>query len=145
MWAEGSEPVRSALPMPEVDVAARLADDETADRWIAEVERFFDPSFQATIRLPGMAPVTVLGLDGLRNVMRDWLSQWVSFRVEVEDVIENGAFVVTVFRADARRHPDWPEHELRRTVLWTLRDGHIVHGDFNIPRTEALVIGGFKP
>jgi SnoaL-like domain len=143
--AENSELVRSALPMPDVDVAARLTDDEAADRWIDEVERFYDPSFQGTIRLPGVAPVTVLGLDGLRNVMRGWLSHWVSYEVEIEDVIENGAFVVMVFRANARRHPDAPEEERRRTVLWELRDGRIVRGDFNIPHAEALAMAGLKP
>jgi len=142
--AENREIVRSVQPMPDLDIAALLADDEATDRWIDEVVPCFDPSFQGTIRLPGMAPVTVLGLDGLRNVLRGWLSHWVSFQVEIEDVIENGAFVVQVFRANARRHPDAPEEERRRTVLWTLRDGRIVRGDFNVPHAEALAMAGLK-
>ena len=142
MSAENSKLVRSVQPTPDVDVAALLADDEATDRWIDEVVPFFDPSFQGTIRFPGMAPVTVVGLDGLRNVLRGWLSHWVSFQVEIEDVIENGAFVVQVFRANARRHPDAPEEERKRTVLWTLRDGRIVRGDFNVPHAEALAMAG---
>jgi len=130
------------MPMPEVDVAARLSDDEVMDRWIDEVERFYDPSFQGTVRLPGLAPVTFLGLDGLRNVLRGWLSHWATYHVEIEDVIENGAFVVMVFRATTRRDLDAPEEERRRTVLWTVRDGRIVRGDFDIPHTEALAMAG---
>ncbi len=146
MSAENSALVLSALPLPDVDVAARLTDDEAVDRWIDEVERFYDPSFQGTIRLPGMAPVTVLGLDGLRGVFRGWLSHWASYQVEIEDVIENGPFVVTVFLAKARRHAtDAPEEERRRTVLWTVRHGRIVRGDFNVPHAEALVMAGLKP
>ena len=128
--------------MPDVDVAALVADDDATDRWIDEVGPRFDPSFEGTVRLPGMAPVTVLGLDGLRSVIRGWLSQWASFQVEIDDVIENGAFVVMVYRATARRHRDAPEEERRRTALWTLRDGLIVRGDFNIPYSEALAAAG---
>ncbi len=144
MSAENAELVRSAMPMPEVDVAARLSDDEAMDRRIDEVERFYDPSFQGTVRLPGMAPVTFLGLDGLRNVLRGWMSHWASFQVEIEDTISAGAFVVQVFRAHGRRQPDAPEEALRRTVLWTVCDGRIVRGDFNIPHAEALAMAGLK-
>jgi len=140
--AENGELVRSAMPMPEVDVAARLSDDEAMDRRIDEVECFYDPSFQGTVRLPGMAPVTFLGLDGMRDVMKGWLSRWATYQVEIEDVIENGAFVVMVFRATTRRQLDTPEEERRRTVLWTVRDGRIVRGDFDVPHAEALAMAG---
>ncbi len=142
MSAENGELVRSAMPMPEVDVAARLSDDEVMDRWIDEVGCFYDPSFEGTVRLPGMAPVTFLGLDALRDIFRGWLSRWATYQVEIEDVIENGAFVVMVFRATARRQLDTPEEQRRRTVLWTVREGRIVRGDFDIPHAEALAMAG---
>jgi len=101
-----------------------------------------DPSFEGTIRLPGLAPVTFLGLDGLLAVWRRWLTKWASFRVESEEMIDAGEHVVAVDRGYGRREPDAPEEPLRRTVLWTVRDGRVVHADFNVPHTEALAMAG---
>ncbi len=142
MSAENGELVRSAMPLPEVDVASRHSDDEAMDRRIEEVERFYDPSFEGTVRLPGMPLVAFRGLDGLRDILRGSLSRWATYQVEIEDVIENGAFVVMVFRATARRQLDTPEEQRRRTVLWTVREGRIVRGDFDIPHAEALAMAG---
>ncbi len=113
MSAENREVVRSVQLLPDADVLALLTDDKAEGMWIDQVGPFFDPSFQGTIRFPGMAPVAVVGLDGLREVWRGWMSHWASFRVEIEDPISAGAFVVQVFRTYGRRHPDAPEEALR--------------------------------
>lgn len=138
MSAENVEVVRSTHPGPDVDVAALLTDDEASGRWMEEVAPLFDPSMQGTIRLPGMAPVTFLGLDGLRDVWRGWLKGWASFRVEIEDVVDGGECVVVVNRGHGRRRPDAPEETLWRTVVWTVRDGRIARVDFNVPHAQAL-------
>jgi hypothetical protein len=140
--AENVEVVRSFYPGPDVDVKALLSDDEAAGRWIDAVTPLVDPSFQGTIRLPGLAPVSFLGLDGLRDVWQRWLTRWASFRLEFEDVIDSGERVVAIDRGYGRREPDAPEEMLRRTVVWTVRDGRIASVDFNVPHAEALAAIG---
>ncbi|HME04594.1 MAG TPA: nuclear transport factor 2 family protein [Solirubrobacteraceae bacterium] len=144
MSAEAVELVRAIHPGPDVDLVPLVNDDEACVRWGELFGHLFDRSFQGTIRFPGMAPVTFLGLDGLRNVWRAWLSHWASFHVEIEDVIDSGAFVVVVNRCHGRHLPDAPAETLGRTVLWTVRDGHIMCVDFHVPHTQALAMAGLS-
>jgi hypothetical protein len=117
---------------------ALLGDDEAAGRWMGAATPFLDSSFRGTVRLPGLAPVTFLGLEGLRDLWQGWLGQWASFRVEVEDVIDSGERVVVVDRGYGRREPDAPEEMLRRASFWTVSDHKVAHIDFNILVAEAL-------
>ncbi|HME05024.1 MAG TPA: nuclear transport factor 2 family protein [Solirubrobacteraceae bacterium] len=143
MSAENVELVRSVYPDPEVDVAALITDDEAAAQWIQAVAPRFDPSLEGTIRLPGLgAPVIFRELQGLRDVWRGWLGHWTSFHVEIEEVIDGGERILTVDRAHGRHRPEEPEDTLRRTVIWTVRDGRIVSVDFNVPHAEALATVG---
>jgi ketosteroid isomerase-like protein len=130
--------VRSFYPGPDVDVKALLSDDEAAVRWIDAVTPLVDPSFRGTIRLPGLAPVTFVGLDGLRDVWQRWHTQWASFRLEAEDVIDGGERVVVVDCGYGRRETDAPEEMIRRAGIWTVRDGRVLHLDVNVPVAEAL-------
>jgi SnoaL-like domain len=136
--AEDVELVRSFQPGPDVDLAIVLNDEEASARWIDEVAQFFHPSVRGTMRFGGMAPVTYSGMDGLRNAWRDWLRSWVSFRVEIEDVVERGDSVVMVYRGRGRRAADAPEISLRRAAVWTLRDRRVADVEFNVPYDEAL-------
>ncbi len=142
MSAENLEVVRSIYPGPEVDLVALLSDDEAVGRWFEQAAPFVDPSFQGTIRLPGLTPVTFFGLDGLRDLWRGWLRQWASFRVNVEDVIDGEEHFVVIDRGYGRRRPDAPEEMLRRASIWTVRGGRVVHIDFNILVADALAAVG---
>ncbi|MGO8904795.1 MAG: nuclear transport factor 2 family protein [Solirubrobacteraceae bacterium] len=53
-------------------------------------------------------------------------------RVEIEDVIDSDTFAVVVNRCHGRHLPDAPAETLRRTVLWTVRDGRIMCVDFEV-------------
>ncbi len=134
--------VRASLqgiyPGPHTDLVALLGDDGATRRWMVTARPFLDSSFRGTVRLPGLAPVTFLGLESLRDLWQGWLGQWASFRVEVEDVIDDGERVVVVDRGYGRREQDAPEEMLRRASFWTVSDHKVAHIDFNIPVTEAL-------
>ncbi len=139
---ENVEAVRSFYPGPDVDVKALVGSDEAAARWIDAMAPRVDPSFQGTIRLPGLAPVTFLGLDGLLDIWRRWHTKWASFRLESVEMIDAGEYVVAVDRGHGRHETDGPEETLRRTVLWTVREGRVVRADFNVPHAEALAMAG---
>ncbi len=142
MAAENADVVRSIYPGPDVDLAALLSDDEAAGRWVDGTTPWVEPSFQGTVRLPGMMPVTFLGLDGLRDLWQGWLRQWASFRVVIEDVIGGGELFVVIDRGYGRRRADAPEEMLRRGSIWTVHDGRAVHIDFNLLVAEALAAVG---
>ncbi len=136
--------VRSLHPAPDFDLVPLVNDDEACVWWGDLFGRSFDPSFQGTMRFPGMAPVTFLGLYGLRDVWRAWLRSWASLQVKIEDVTAGGGFVVVVNSGHGRRGLNAPEETLKRTALWTVRDGRILHADFNVPHSEALAMAGLN-
>lgn|GEM_PF-1061477 len=139
MSAENVALVMSTRIGPDVDLST-LAADETASAEVLErIQHAFDPSFQCTMRFPGLAPVTYTGgVEGLGAAWRDWLKHWASYRIESEEVIDRGDQVVVVHTAYARSRPSTPETKLRRATVWTVRDERIVHVDFNMPYNEAL-------
>lgn len=138
MSAENVELIRSLHVGPEVDVATLVNDDEASARLRMSLERMFDPSVTCTMRLPGMAPVSYSGLEGLRLAWRDWLKQWVSYRVEIERMLDRGEQVIVILRGHGRRDPGEPEVTRRRASVWTLHDSRVASVDFNVPYNEAL-------
>ncbi len=142
MSAENVELVRSLQLDPDVDVATLVNDDDAAERLRAAIGRLFHPTVQCTMRLPGMAPVAYSGLDGLRLAWRDWLMQWASYRVEIEDVIDRGERVVVLLRGHGRHEPGAPEVTRRRASVWTLHDRRVSRVDFNVPYGEAVAADG---
>lgn len=144
MSAENVELIRSMHPGPDVDLAPLVNDDDAAGRLRDALEHLFEPSVQGTIRLPGMAPVTYSGLDGLREAWRDWLRHWASYRDEIEDVIDGGERVVVVHRSYGRPKPGAPEIMRRRATVWTVRDRRIARVEFGVPYREALGSVGLK-
>ena len=136
--AENVELIRSLHPGPNVDIAALVKDGEAADRLRAAIGHLFDPAVKATMRFPGLAPVTYSGLDGMRKAWRDWLRHRTSYRDEIEDVIGDGDRVIVVHRGYRQDSPDAPGSVLRRVTVWTVQEGRIVGVDFNVPYADAL-------
>jgi hypothetical protein len=127
-------------PAPDFDLVSLVNDDEACVSWRDLFGHLYDPAFQGTMRFPGMAPVTFLGLSGLRDVWRAWLRSWASLHVEIEDVTNIGPFVVVVNRGHGQRLSDAPQETVKRTALWTVREGRVVHADFNVPHAEAVAL-----
>jgi len=140
--AENVELVRSLQLGPEVDVVSFVSVGDPPDERQGALERLFDPAVECTMRLPGMAPVAYLGLEGLRDAWRDWLKHWASYRVETEDVIDGGERVVVVHRSRGRPGSDAAEVTRRRATIWTLRDNLVTSVHFNVPYAEALAAIG---
>ena len=127
---------------PDVDVVTFVSVDDRSGRRREAYGRFFHPTVQCTMRLPGMRAVAYSGLHGLRDAWRDWLKNWASYRVETEDVIDGGERVAVVHRSVGRPRPGAPEVTRRRATVWTVRDGRVASVDFNVPYREALAAVG---
>jgi hypothetical protein len=130
--------IRSLHPGPHVDIAALVNDEEAAGRLRNAIGHLFDPAIKATMRFPGLAPVTYSGLDGMRAASRDWLMHRTNYSDEIEDVIGDGDRVIVVHRGYRRDSPDAPASVLKRVTVWTLEQGRIVGVDFNVPYADAL-------
>jgi len=136
--AENVELVRSMHPGSGFDLAPAVNDDETTDWWRDRLADVFDPSVRGTMRLPGQAPVTYSGLEGLRDAWREWLKDWASYHDEIEDMIDDGERVVVLHCCTGQPAPGEPEITRRSATVWTVRGGRVVGVDFNIPYGEAL-------
>ena len=82
--------------------------------------------------------MTFVGLEGLHDVLRRWHTQWATFRVDLEDVIDCGDRVAVIDIGYGRREADAPEEMLRRASIYIMRDGRVLHLDVNLPVAEAL-------
>jgi len=139
MSAENVALVMSTRIGPDVDLSSLAGDASASTQVLDGIRNAFDPSFQCTMRFPGLAPVIYTGgVEGLGAAWRDWLKHWASYRIESEEVIDRGEQVVVVHTAYARSRPGTPETALRRATVWTVRDSRIVHVDFNVPYSEVL-------
>jgi len=138
--AENVALVRSLHLDPSSDVAELISDDAATATLREAIGRAFDPDVECTMGFPGGMRVAYSGrgLDGLQSAWQDWLRQWVSFRTEVEDILDGGDRVVVLHRIEGRRRDDAPVETLRRATVWTVRDGLIVHVDFNLAPDDAL-------
>jgi len=78
------------------------------------------------------------GLAGLRAATLDWMGAWVTYRIEVEQLIDCGDRVLMLSREFARREQGQPEVTSENGHVWTVRDGKIVRWDSYALRPEAL-------
>jgi ketosteroid isomerase-like protein len=139
MSQENVELIRSVLPGPDTDLIALFDDDSASGELMQTWAPLLDPDFVAVKHFPGAEPDTTQGLHGLRAGWLDWLAPWASYRTEIEEMIDLGDRVVAVICDYGRREPDAPEVALKSAVVWTVRDGRIVRGEFYTGgRPEAL-------
>ena len=144
MSQENVELVRSLQPRAEVNLVELFTDDVANTRMADAVAHLLDPAFVCFIHFPGDAePASYSGVDGLRQGWLDWLGPWTSYRTEIEELIDLGERVVTIFRDYAKSEPDASEVDIRGATIWTIREGRVARVDFYAGgRDEALASVG---
>ena len=144
MSQENVELVRRLQPRPDADLVAVFHDEVTAAGFDRLFAAFFHPDCEAVLHLPGAEPAVYVGLDGWRNGWGDWLAPWVSYRTEIEDLLEVGEHVVVLVRDYARREPGAPEVDQIGAAVWTVRDAKVARAEFYAHRPEALEAVGLE-
>ena len=141
MSSDNVELVRALQPSPGTDVT-RLIRDESA--WPAFVEAngvSFADDFTCAMRTPegrlGLAS-EYAGLQGLREPWLDWLSPWVRYRTEIEQLLDADDHVVVFVRDHGVPNDSDSEVSFEGGAVWRCRAGKIVHIDFLGSRAEAL-------
>jgi uncharacterized protein len=74
--------------------------------------------------------------------MLEWLSQWEDWRVEAEEYISAGDFVVVLCRYTGRGKKSGAAVDTTGAHVWTMRDGEPVRLEIFSSRTKALEAAG---
>jgi ketosteroid isomerase-like protein len=83
------------------------------------------------------------GHEGFRKwLLEDWASAWESFTVEIEQLVDAGDTVVSVFRLTARGKGSGVETSRRNASVNTVQGGRITRIDYYTTEEEALAAAG---
>jgi ketosteroid isomerase-like protein len=104
----------------------------------------FDPEVRMDLRGRKINPAVYDGYDGLDRFASDVDEVWDQFSVELVELIDANAHVVSVMEATGRGHSSGIEVEGQMAWVWTLRAGRVlrVEGDFD--RASALEAAGMR-
>jgi ketosteroid isomerase-like protein len=138
MSQENVELVRQLQPGPDGDLVSVARDDAVQATWVQAVAPVFHPDVESVIHVIDAESVTHVGLGGLRTAWLEWLAPWVSYRSDLDQLIDAGDRVVALVRDYGSRAPDDPEIEMIAAAVWTLRDGKVARVDFYADRAAAL-------
>jgi ketosteroid isomerase-like protein len=141
MSKENVQIVEGLMAAAEVDLVPLVRDDRL---WAATAEAaapLVHPDFEVIGTVIGTERAYV-GVAGFREFLFDWLAPWESFRSELQQTIDNGEQVVTIFRQSARREGD----ELQATAawVWTFKDGMVARIIGYADPAEALEAVGLE-
>jgi len=146
MSQENVELVRRLLaPFEAGDIAAFFRDEAGWAAGLPAAEAFYAPDFEASFVRADVGRATYVGLDGLRAAWLDWLGPWVSYRTEIEDLIDAGEGRVVVLTHDFAR-PEGVEAEVsfEGAPVWTVRNGKVARIDFYWDRAAGLAAAGLR-
>jgi ketosteroid isomerase-like protein len=85
-------------------------DEEVRARWATEV--------------PDLG--TSEGIEGLAQLLRDWLQAWQECRIEAEEIHDAGDRVVAFVRVHAKGSGSDIDLEMENAHVWTMRDGQAI-------------------
>jgi ketosteroid isomerase-like protein len=143
--AENVELVVGLFPAPDVDLAQLVRDENRWTAWTEANAPFLHPDFETVWPgLPNGKTYTGTGPVGSRDIWREWVAPWTTYRVETEDVIDLGERVLLLVHAFGRLEGSQGEVENTSASLWTVRDGKIARVEFYVDRTEALKAAGLE-
>ena len=102
MSRENVELVLGLYPPPEVDFVQLYGDEVQWTAWAEPVTPLLHADFECFMYAFG-SERRYAGVDGLRAFMLDWMAPWVSYRVEMEQVIDLGERVLVLNHDCGRR------------------------------------------
>ena len=100
-----------------------------------------DVVFDASLRPEGSV---YHGRDGVVKAMRDWVGAWEDWKIEMFDYLDAGNKVVGVGRESGRGKGSGLEIDQNVWVVFTLRDGQIVHWKGFLDKDHAFEAAGLS-
>jgi len=122
-----------------VDAVPLVQDDAAWARWIAGVEKIFEPDCAFAWIAPGQR-VDVTGLDAFRRFLLDWFKPWDSVYADIEQILPVDDKVVMVVRHHGRMGGDRHDAEIEQIFagVYHVRDGKVPQVEFYTNRAAAL-------
>jgi ketosteroid isomerase-like protein len=103
-----------------------------------------DFEYESTGALPGARGIS-RGPVGYRNYMRDWfVSGFDTRHIEVQEMIELGDRIVEASTNRGRGKQSGVKVAWEVWIVWSFRDGMVVHGRGFTSRTAALKAAGLS-
>jgi ketosteroid isomerase-like protein len=91
--------------------------------------------------LPGAA--TYRGHEGIRDYFANLEHAWESATAEIEELIDAGEdVVISIGHTSYRGRASGVVLDNPFAIVWTIRDGRVVRGEFYFDRAEALAAAG---
>jgi ketosteroid isomerase-like protein len=143
MSQANAELVLGLYPAPDVDYVELFRDDSL---WAGQAEAMapvVHTDFECVWYQFG-SERRYVGLNGLRAFLLDWMTPWVSYRIEIEEAIDLGERVLLLNHDRGRREGSTQEVRGRVGAVWTVRDGKIARLDAYNTRAEALEAVGLE-
>jgi ketosteroid isomerase-like protein len=78
------------------------------------------------------------GPEGMLAAMREGIDAFDDFRVDVEEIVEDGDAVMVTVAISGRGRASGLEQTERLVHLWILHEGKVVHGEVHRTTEEAL-------
>jgi ketosteroid isomerase-like protein len=105
----------------------------------------FDPEVETVwaTEVPDLQGST--GIEGLAQLLRDWLQAWESCRIEAEEFHDAGDRVVVFVRLYARGSGSSIDVEMPNAHVWTMRAGRALAIRAYTDRERALRAVGLAP
>jgi hypothetical protein len=141
MSQENVELVVGLYQPSNVDHVPLYRDDRLWTEFAGALATFFHADFECVWDQFG-SENRYAGLDGLRDFMRDWTAPWVTYRIEIEEVIDLGERVLVLNHDWGRREGSTGEVLGDLGVIWTIRDGKVARLDVPNTRAEVLKAAG---
>jgi ketosteroid isomerase-like protein len=144
MSQENVELVRNLHLAPDVDMAEVFRNDEMWSALADAAAPFFHPDFECVAPgVPGTERVHV-GLDGFREAWLEWMKPWLTYRDEIEQILDAGDRVLVLVHDYGRREGVTEEVKIDGSAVWTFRDGKIARTEFFALRSEAFSAAGLE-
>ncbi len=86
----------------------------------------------------------VQGLESLRRFLEDQNEAFEDFRVEAEELKDNGDQVLALVRVRGRGRASGVDIDIRAANLWTFRGGRLIRGQVFPDREMALEAAGLS-
>jgi ketosteroid isomerase-like protein len=142
MSRENVEIVRALIPPPEIDLVVLPQDDRAFEALADAVGDLAHPDLECVaVWQQGRV---YKGLDGLREMWRDWLEPWASYHSHVDQMIDAGDRVVVLAYDRGRRDDTDVEVDIRAGSVWELRDGRLARVEFFGDRDGAIAAAGLS-
>jgi len=143
MAKEDVDLIRSLVPPHEIDWAAVIRDDESAQQLEVASQPAFAPEFRSG--LLGITETWGSGFEGLRAIWLEWLEPWETYRVREERIEDLGDGRVVWLGRDYGTSADGSgEIALVSSAIWTVTDGKVAEVVFYTDRARCLRDAGLE-